>query len=274
VYKLLAVDLDGTLVRRDGIVDPRDRSAIDALRARGVQVAISTGRLYAGSRHVAAELGLDGVHVFGDGASIVEFPSDRELRHVGIVDDASTSLHTALGRHDALAVCALVDQEVVIDERGAPFENWVKGWTPNLTRVDSVLSHACWRSERGPMSAVAVGLSEQIADVVEELGAADELQLFHFDVKQAAGVSALIVHAQGVSKGAGVTFLAEHYGCTLEEVVAIGDWHNDVSMLRCVGRSFAMGHALDEVKQAASDVLEADGQSGGGVAEAIARAWP
>ena len=66
--------------------------------------------------------------------------------------------------------------------------------------------------------------------------------------------------------------IAKHYGATLEETVAVGDWVNDVSMLRVAGKSFAMAQAPDEVKDAAHEVLDADVWEGGGIAEAAERA--
>ncbi|HLM74033.1 MAG TPA: HAD hydrolase family protein, partial [Polyangiaceae bacterium] len=52
-YKLLVVDLDGTLLRRDGVIDESDREAIERLRAAGIPSTIATGRLYSGTRAIA-----------------------------------------------------------------------------------------------------------------------------------------------------------------------------------------------------------------------------
>ena len=60
---------------------------------------------------------------------------------------------------------------------------------------------------------------------------------------------------------------------TLRETVCVGDWLNDLPMMSCAGRSFAMGQAPAEVKAAASDVLERTIEHGGGIAEAIDRAF-
>ena len=64
--------------------------------------------------------------------------------------------------------------------------------------------------------------------------------------------------------------LAAHHGYDMSEVVAVGDWLNDLAMLEAAGRSFSMGHAPDAVKEAATDQLGRDD----GVARAIELAWP
>src|SRR5262249_8438962 len=139
---------------------------------------------------------------------------------------------------------------------------------------DRVTDHPSWEHERGLMAFVAVGAE---ADV---LGAADELRtcldhkarVITFPVLRARKF-AMIVRAAGPSKGTAITWLSSHHGCTVEEVVAVGDWINDVPMFQVAGRSFVMGQAPAHVKATATDELDADAGDGGGVAEAIRRAW-
>ena len=86
-----------------------------------------------------------------------------------------------------------------------------------------------------------------------------------------AGSWGMVVRAAQVDKGTAIDWLAAHYGITVDQIVAIGDWLNDVPMFRRAGRSFAMAQAPDAVKAAATDTLVADARSGGGIAEAAER---
>ena len=83
----------------------------------------------------------------------------------------------------------------------------------------------------------------------------------------------MLVRAAGPTKGTAVEWLARHHGCSVAEVVAVGDWLNDLPMFKVAGRSFAMHGAPAAVRNAASDGLDAVGGEGRGVAEAIAKAW-
>jgi hydroxymethylpyrimidine pyrophosphatase-like HAD family hydrolase len=100
------------------------------------------------------------------------------------------------------------------------------------------------------------------------------LQDIVFEVRREdfAGMWGMVVRASGVDKGTAIEWLALHYGVGLDDVVAVGDWLNDVPMLARAGLSYAMAQAPDEVKSAAKEVLEADIWAGGGVAEAAERA--
>jgi hypothetical protein len=82
----------------------------------------------------------------------------------------------------------------------------------------------------------------------------------------------MVVRAAGITKATALAWIAEHHGVSLDEVVAVGDWLNDIPMLKAAGRSYAMAQAPEAVKEAAGEVLDADAWRGGGIAEAAERA--
>jgi hydroxymethylpyrimidine pyrophosphatase-like HAD family hydrolase len=82
----------------------------------------------------------------------------------------------------------------------------------------------------------------------------------------------LVVRPPASDKGTGIARLAELHGCTVDDVVAIGDWLNDVPMFRVAGRSFAVPGCPDVLAAVATDRLVAAGGQGA-VAEAIGRVW-
>jgi len=81
------------------------------------------------------------------------------------------------------------------------------------------------------------------------------------------------VRAAGGTKGTALLWIAEHYGVRVEDTVCVGDWLNDLTMFSVAGRSFAMGQAPDEVKRAATDVLEETHEAGGGIARVVERVF-
>jgi len=82
---------------------------------------------------------------------------------------------------------------------------------------------------------------------------------------------ALRVQRAEVTKGSAIEHVATRLGYDLRDCAAIGDWYNDVPMFERVSRSFAMGHAPEPVRRAATDVLRATAETGGGIAEALRR---
>jgi hydroxymethylpyrimidine pyrophosphatase-like HAD family hydrolase len=131
-----------------------------------------------------------------------------------------------------------------------------------------------WEGEQNVAALVLMGDEEAIMGMDRALTGVPGLQHIVFEVRREdlAGSWGMVLRASGVDKGTAVEWLAQHYGVGLEDVVAVGDWLNDVPMLQKAGQSFAMGQAPAEVRSAAKHLLAADIWVGGGVAEAAERA--
>jgi hypothetical protein len=273
-YKLLAVDCDGTLLRRDGSIHPVDQTAIQRLdRELGVPITIATGRLYSGTRDVARKLQLSGPIACVDGSHIVNLDDDVALFYQAITGDHAAGLREVLGRHGP-ATFVFADDAIVHDDAGHPFVGYVKTWSSQVSVVASVTEHPSWEHELGVMAVAAVGVEADIAAAADELRARfeDAMRVVTFPVHRIRR-HAMLVRAAGPTKGTAIRFLAQHHRCTVGEVVVVGDWLNDVPMFEVAGRSFVMGQAPPFVKASATDHLQADCFKGGGIAEAIWRAW-
>lgn len=269
-YRLLALDLDGTLLRRsDGRVDDRDVAAIRELLRAGVTVTINTGRLYSGSIEAARACGIAGVIACCEGSHLVEAESERTLvRHpmtppvTHLLREAFRGLATFVFEHDGIHH----------DEAGEPYAQYVRTWSPRLRLVETALDQRLWAN--GPLAAVAVGDGPMVEAAHALLrGQASSVFSVSFPIWQYPGKHAILVRAAGPTKGTALVELCESIGCTVAEAVVVGDWFNDVPMFEVAGRAFAMGGAPDEVRGKATDVLESASGTGGGIAEAIRRAW-
>lgn len=277
--RLLALDLDGTLVRRDGTIHPDDRAAVAAVQARGVGVSIVTGRLYSGVRHLVDELGITTPVVCSDGAEIVD-PATHQVRvHRRIHGASALALRDLLANAD-LALFLMARDRIAYDGRGHALTRYVKNWTQSVERVRSVLGLEDWTDGHGISALVAVGVDRAVHPVYETLRLDSRFAVDSFAVRRAPGAQydgeplrGLLVHVSGVNKGRALRDLAVDQGVDVADVVAVGDWINDIPMLEVAGRSFAMGHAEPAVAAAATDQLEAAGWGGGGVAEAIRKVW-
>ena len=270
-YRLLAVDLDGTLLRRDGQVDARDIAAIRALRDSGVTVTIVTGRLHSGSLGAARATGIAGAIACIEGSHIVDVSSGRSLAQHPMTGDTSQLLRDTFAAND-LATFVFEADAIHHDEAGEPYADYVRTWSPNLAVVEEVLDARVWAND--PLCAVAIGDAAQVAAAHAALrGHADRLFSVSFAVSACPGKHAVLTRAAGPTKGTALAELCRGAGCTLAEAVAVGDWFNDVPMFEVAGRSFAMGAAPDSVRAKATDGLDQLTGTGGGIAEAIRRAW-
>ncbi|MBK8253516.1 MAG: HAD family phosphatase [Polyangiaceae bacterium] len=273
-FKLLAVDLDGTLLSREGKVHEVDRGAIERLRASGVHTTVITGRLYSGSADIARSIGVLGPIGCVDGSQIVDTRSDQQVYTRAIQVETALVVRDLLATHGATSF--LFAQDLIVhDNAGEPFAHYVRTWSPRIQVVDRVIEHPHWEDEAGVMAVVALGPTAQIQAICERLRTdlAETTFVVDFPVARLAGTHALVARAAGATKGTAVEWLAQHHEITPDEVVVVGDWVNDVPMFQRAGRSFVMGQAPESVKRTASDRLLADLHSGGGIAEAIREVW-
>ena len=276
--KLLAVDLDGTLLDTNGKPHARDVRAIRAALAEGVRVTIVTGRLYSGTRAVAETLGLRGPVGCADGSHLVHAADHATLLHLGVRGEDGAGLRAALAG-SGLAAFVFAKDAIGHDAAGAPFVDYVTTWSEDVRVSRDVLDHELWRSDDGITAVVALGKREQVADAVRAIESAlrGVVLIAMFPVRRGVharqGTWALIVRAAGGTKGTAIRWIAEREGVAIEDTVCVGDWMNDLPMFEAAGKSFAMGQAPDELKSRATHVLSETAEKGGGVARAIAEAF-
>jgi len=273
-YKLLAIDLDGTLLDHSGEPKGEDVDAIKKLRARGIHVTILTGRLFSGTRPSAEILGIDGPVGCADGSHVVHMKGDKTLLHHGIRGKAADRLRASVERNDLVAFL-FAEDAIVHDERGADYLPYVRTWSTDLRYAHRVTEHPLWDSKEGMTAVVALGREANIGRAVADIqrDETEAVQVAMFPFRRDSEHWGMVARAAGGTKGTALSWMAAHHGISLAETVCVGDWLNDLPMLSVAGRSFAMGQSPPEVKKAATDVLERGIEHGGGIAEAIDKAF-
>ncbi len=238
-----------------------------------VPVALCTGRMFSGTREIAAAFRLLGPVACIDGSHIFDLHSRGELSCSAISSDAAQYVREALGMYRPAAFMFSGDR-VIHDGHGERYLNYLSTWSDVRHRVRDVGHPEVWTGEPNVAALVLMGDEETILGVDRALRGVPGLQHIVFEVRREdlAGSWGMVLRASGVDKGTAIEWLAQHYGTTIEDVVAVGDWLNDVPMLQRAGQSFAMAQAPAEVKAAAKHQLKADIWEGGGVAEAAERA--
>jgi len=262
--RLLALELDGTLLRLDGSVDPRDRAAVARARRHGAVVTLATARLPPAVLPLARSLRLSAPLICADGGAIVDPRRGEVLARSALGEAALAALLEGFAEA-GLAPFVCVAEAVIGGPAAEPLAPWVGGWSraPSFRpRLDA--------AELGAEALIALGLGA--IDRVEAawaalLGEVDaELAVFALGER---APWALRAQPRGAEKGAALARVAASLRVPRADVAAVGDGLNDLGMLAWAGRSFAMAHSLPAVRAAAGEVLAAS--AGGGVAEAVAR---
>ncbi len=270
----MVTDLDGTLLDPNGEMHAADREAIGELLRRGIAVSIVTGRMYSGTRGFARALGLHGPVGCIDGSHIVDAETDEELWCSAIDRRAARVLSRALDT-PGVVTAAFAKDAIFCDEGARKHLDYITKWSNNVAELDDLLRDLDWAGEAMVCATVSLGaeadLRRMASMLAEQAGAALQATVFHAKTGDSGPVWGMIVRARGSSKATALEWIARHHGVSLPDVVAVGDWINDIPMLVRAGRSFAMAQAPREVRAAATEVLTADVWSGGGIAEAAER---
>ena len=272
--KLLALDLDGTFLSASGEPHPKDVKAVRAALDAGITVSILTGRLYSGTRPAAEIAGIRGPVGCVDGSHVVDTTSHSTLLHHGIRGPHALRLRDSLARSGP-ATFLFAQDAIVHDAAGDSYLGYVSTWSTDIRRAEAIAAHDLWSHDDGVTAVVAVGTSEQINEVAQEIQVhlAEIAQVAIFPVRKLLNHWGLVARASHGTKGTALRWLAQHHGCDLDETVVVGDWHNDISMFQEAGRAYAMGQAPDDVKAYATNVLAETAFDGGGVARVVEEAF-
>jgi hydroxymethylpyrimidine pyrophosphatase-like HAD family hydrolase len=267
---LLAIDMDGTLLRDDKTIAPEDVAAITSASAHGIAVTLATGRLTTGTLPTARELGLVTPLVCADGAVMIDPVSGTTIHRRSIESDRAGGAVDALFDHGLVPYVFLADT-IHCEASGERHRAIVGTWSCDMIVHASLVGARAWRQPEGVSMTVGIGSEQAVVRASDHLreAYADSLDTVHFRVN---GMSEWAVRSlpRGCDKGEMLARLASRLQIRQAQVAAVGDWFNDMGMFKYAGRSFAMGHAPDIVRDAATDILRATSATGGGVAEAIA----
>jgi Cof subfamily protein (haloacid dehalogenase superfamily) len=257
--RLLALDLDGTLIDDDLVLPERTRKAIVAAIGRGVAVSIATGRMARSAMRYAREIGLTDPIVAYQGALIREMPTvddgrvGRMLVHRPV---AAAVAREAIEWTRSIGLDPHINhlERFIIRAADARAEDYSAFLGGRAVLVDDLLGWV-----RRPVSKV-IAVSEEPIDE----------SVLHLARERFAGrADVTISHPRfleflrpGVSKGAAVRWLARRAGVPLGAVLAIGDQFNDLEMIAAVGHGAAMPDAPLPVRAAARYVAAPIGEAG------------
>ena len=266
-YRLVATDLDGTLLRHDGTVSPRTRDALARAVKAGAAHIVVTSRNVGWSRQVLDDLGYDGLAVCGQGAQLYHAGDHRLLTSVTLdrrvarhaVDELEAELGPlwiAAGR-DGLTGAVLVDPEgyrvPAQDEPGLPvhpYRDRAELWAEPLMKLyirhrdytDDELAEAAHRLAGGTVGVVMAGP-----------GTVELLPL-------------------GLNKATGLSLAARRLGVRGDQAIAFGDMPNDIPMFQWAAYGVAMADAHENLRAIADEVTT--GNEDDGIAKVLERLLP
>lgn len=256
-YKLIALDLDGTLYNDQKIITPATRNALMNAQRGGITLMISSARPVPGLYRSRDELDMathDGILMAYNGGRILTAKDNRQLSATNITLDAARKM---LKRLEALPVTPILDDGrifYVTDPAGYMVDYECRNNNMTCERVENLAEFIGFEPAKILMS-VQPG---QIADVQQEIAKMLPREL---TVVQTAAFYLEII-PRSVGKGSALRTVCSLLSIDPAQTIAFGDSENDISILRASGQGIAMGNASDSVKAAADCVTLSNNADG------------
>jgi len=265
-YRMIAVDLDGTLLNPKGLVTPRTVAAIHRVLAVGIEICFATGRNWTESEFVLETVGHYPIAVFVGGAMVVD-TKRRVTLHRTIMQPALAAKVCGFFENRGFATLALQDtssagvdyliSDVVPIE--SPTTTWMEVSKAKIYRVPNL--------EKYPHEhTIRVGI---VAPPEETMRLRPELEkifgsriVFHSIAVMSFGVDVLEVFDPAVNKWQGLLHVAAAHNINPADIIAIGDDVNDMAMIQNAGLGVAMGNARPELKAAARRIIGPNSEDG------------
>lgn len=250
---VLALDLDGTLLRADHTVSPRNRAAVNAAVAAGWHIVLATARWRQLAERTAADLGLVDPVIACSGAEVRRLRDGLDLYDVRLPGDFSADLYALCDELGAMAI-VMQERDVLVPLRLAPAFP-----TPEVRGATSYVEAAA-----GDPRCVLVAGEEASARVLEVLQPRWRDEVRFLVSMTSDGRRVLTLTGAAADKGTALRIACADLGVDLADAVAMGDSDTDVEMFAVAGRSVAMGQASPGVQAAATWVSSAYDDDGVG----------
>lgn len=261
-YKLVAIDMDGTLLNSKHEISEYTRNVLKEVTEKGVKVVICTGRLFASARFYAKLLGLITPIIACNGAYICEYHRNNVLYENPIDSVDYKEVIKILEKNNMYY--HFYDNENFytkeLNYNSLKYYNWNKKQkTEDKINIEIIEDVVKMMEERNPKVYKVVVMDEnkgKLSNIVKELK-----KNSHLEIVSSMSQSFDIMN-KGVSKGNALMRLSDFFSLESNEVIAIGDNYNDISMFEYAGVSVAMNNGEKEAKEKADVITDTNDNDG------------
>lgn len=256
-YKIIALDLDGTLKNSENKITPKTKEALIECQKRGLTVVLASGRPTPGLRHEASELELEkygGILLSFNGARVYDIKNDKVIFEKVVTKPMADAMYDR-AREFGLCCMTYEGMDILTEDEHDKYVQ-VEG---NIN--DMHIQHTDnfkGAFDHDVNKVLLTGEPDYVASVIDEFKAPYENEL---SIYRSAPYFIEIM-AQNVDKAASLAKMCEALNVTKDEMIAFGDGFNDISMIEFAGLGVAMGNAQDVVKEKADLITLSNDEDG------------
>ncbi len=270
-FRLVVSDIDGTLLDERGILTAETRRVVAAVEQAGITFVLATARRWTGTKPVAQSLGLHSPLIIYDGTQTRQFPSGEVIAEQWLNSDITSQATLVMARHHLQPILQYSDRQGerlvvgLLRDGELPHPNHDARYLADFKdQVQEVPLEDLAHSPPKPLRLTAFGPHDRLLAAAAEITELDcGWQVLPYG---SYGAAELTVFAANASKGAALEALRRQLGIPREEVFAIGDGPNDVSMLAASGFGVAMANGSREAKDIAQTIAPSNQEDGAALA--------
>lgn len=256
-YKMIALDLDGTLKSSDKQILPKTKEILIKLVSKGIIIVLASGRPTAGLYLEANELKLKeygGYLLSFNGAKVVNYQT-KEVIYQKVYDYKIAHQVYDRAKEYNMAVMSYTDSEIIsedVDDKYVKVESDINNMP--IKKVDSFKEVINFDVNKVLLTGEPDYMAKVEAEFKQPYG--DSLSIYR------SAPYFIEVMAQGIDKAASLKALADSLQIKPEEIISFGDGYNDLSLIEFAGLGVAMANAVDEVKQRANYITLSNDEEG------------
>ena len=266
--RLIAMDMDGTLLNDEKRISDRTAKTLKRAAQKGIHIAICSGRLCGDSGLFALDAGLENCYILSlNGAYCLNKPNGKPYASYTLAKETQVQCLEVLSRYDVTYGCFWENHMLAVESSKRTEK---RGWGTHRNRPGAP---DYFRAVDLPESALQQSFAKIVYVEEHDLSRIEKIRE---DLQPIQGLDItsswdnnLELMPSGICKGRAIEELAGRLGISAENVMAFGDYDNDLSMIEYAGYGIAMENGSDAVKQAAGHVTLSN--QADGVAEAIER---
>lgn len=259
--KLVAVDLDGTLLNKEGQVSEENAWALQEFDRQGGTVALATGRSIQSAKEIFEKLQLNGYTLASNGAYVARIDNGEIKEVLKSYTIVPETVKTALSLAMKAGVTVVASRSTQDDRISfAQDKNEVNSpYYAQFNLKESKVEDLWEQIEKDAISYFKLAFTDGDTSKLVKLRSQLEKKQINSSYSDKYWLE---VMAEGVNKGAALNFLTKHLAVKLSDVLAFGDQENDLEMLKISGNSIAMENAAPAVKEIADKLTKSNQDSG------------
>lgn len=267
-FKLIALDLDGTLLTDDKKISGLNKMVLKSIREKNVDIVIATGRRYYSAKSFARDLGIDDLTILANNGTIVRNIKDDRIRVSHYIEDKNFYELIKEGNNRGLTPITHVNKyyegyDMIGELEGTDnrYRNYIKEQENRYKKVDNLLYVP---APTDVLAVVFPGEYDYLESFMKKIEKNSGQKFNMYLMDRLVGVSPILeIIKANSSKWVSILEYANLKGITENQIICIGDDTNDFEMIQKAGLGIAMKNGADSVKEVADIVTDYDNNNSG-----------